>query len=65
MVTGRGHSGLDRGVCVGHYIADFRYREGPRGILRIEDVKGVKTAVYKLKKRMVEAQYGIQITEVA
>ena len=56
-------SGYD--VTVGHYIADFRYREGPRGVLRIVDVKGVKTPVYRLKKKMVEAQYGITITEVA
>jgi hypothetical protein len=49
-------------ICV--YVADFRYREGPTGILRVEDVKGVKTAVYKLKKRFVEAQYGIEIHEI-
>ncbi len=49
-------------VCV--YKADFRYREGPRGLLKVEDVKGVCTPVYKLKKKMVEAQYGIQITEI-
>jgi hypothetical protein len=52
----------DKPVC--SYIADFRYREGPTGILRIEDVKGMKTPVYRLKKKMVEAQYGIEIREV-
>ncbi len=56
-------SGFD--VKVGHYIADFRYHEGPKGVLRVVDVKGMKTPVYRLKKKMVEAQYGIQITEVA
>lgn len=56
-------SGFD--VKVGHYIADFRYREGPKGVLRVVDVKGMKTPVYRLKKKMVEAQYGITITEVA
>jgi hypothetical protein len=30
----------------------------------IEDSKGFRTPVYRLKKRMVEAQYDIQITEV-
>jgi hypothetical protein len=49
---------------VAKYIADFRYRLGPKGLLVIEDVKGVKTAVYRLKKRMFEVQYGIEITEV-
>jgi hypothetical protein len=52
----------DKPVC--SYIADFRYREGPKGVLIIEDVKGMKTPVYRLKKKMVEAQYGIEIREV-
>ncbi|MBU6390533.1 DUF1064 domain-containing protein, partial [Patescibacteria group bacterium] len=29
----------------------------------IVDVKGMKTAVYRLKKKLVEAQYGIKIIE--
>lgn len=53
-------------VCV--YKADFRYRllsDGWPGNGRVtEDVKGVRTETYKLKKKMVEAQYGIQITEI-
>lgn len=49
-------------VC--NYIADFRYREGPRGVLVIEDVKGVRTPTYRLKKKMFEAQYEMQIREV-
>ena len=49
---------------VGDYVADFRYRQGPRGILVIEDVKGMKTALYRWKKRHFEAQYGLSITEI-
>ena len=49
-------------VC--DYVADFRYREGPTGVLVIEDAKGVRTPVYRLKRKMFEAQYGIQIREV-
>lgn len=49
-------------VC--DYVADFRYREGPNGLLVIEDVKGVRTPVYRLKRKMFEAQYGIEIREV-
>lgn len=45
-----------------YYIADFCYLED--GKLVVEDVKGVATAVYKLKKRLVAEKYGIQITEV-
>ena len=54
-------------VCV--YIADFQYHDyglneiGPP-IKHIEDVKGVRTPVYKLKKKLVEALYDIVIEEV-
>jgi Protein of unknown function (DUF1064) len=49
---------------VAAYIADFRYRMVPEGILVIEDVKGIETPLYRLKKKLVEAQYGITITEI-
>lgn len=44
------------------YIADFVviYGDGQREVI---DVKGFKTAIYKLKKRLVEAQYDITIIE--
>lgn len=44
------------------YIADFVYYEN--GQMIVEDVKGVKTDVYKLKKRMLAEKYGIEIKEV-
>ena len=49
------------GVGCGKYIADFSYMDG--GLHTIEDCKGMRTPVYKLKKRIVEAMYGIKITE--
>jgi hypothetical protein len=61
---GRGNGGPYARVHICDYVADFRYREGPSGLLVIEDVKGVKTAVYRLKKKWFEAQYGIEILEV-
>jgi hypothetical protein len=61
-VPQRGRHGVT--VDVAKYIADFRYRSGPKGLLVIEDVKGMRTALYRLKKRLVECQYGITITEV-
>lgn len=54
---------------VGDYVADFEYREcdhanGHSGWrMVVEDVKGVKTALYQLKKRLFEAQYGVKIRE--
>lgn len=43
-------------VPVGRYTPDFRYvtREGE---VVIEDVKGVKTEAYRLRKRLFEANY--------
>jgi hypothetical protein len=63
MVPMRGSGPYER-VHVADYVADFRYRQGKQGLLVVEDVKGMKTPVYRLKKKMVEAQYGLTITEV-
>jgi len=49
------------GVKIGFYKADFRYKIGNRII--IEDVKGVKTPVYNLKKKLMKAIHGIDILE--
>ena len=51
-------------VQVAVYVADFRYVDRQARDIVVEDVKGVRTAVYRLKKRFVEAQYGITISEV-
>jgi hypothetical protein len=51
------------GKRLGFYKADFQYIT-QSGAVITEDVKGVRTAVYRLKKKIVEAQYGITITEV-
>ena len=47
--------------CEIKYVADFVYIEN--GIEIVEDVKGVKTPVYKLKKRLMAERYGIKIKE--
>ena len=44
------------------YKADFTYFSG-HGDLIIEDCKGFKTPIYRLKKKLVEAQYGVKILE--
>jgi hypothetical protein len=44
------------------YRADFQYIEG--GQIVVEDVKGRKTDVYKLKKKLFEYRYGMPIREV-
>jgi hypothetical protein len=45
------------------YFADFQYMN-EHGNMVIEDVKGVRTPLYKLKKKIIEARYDIKITEV-
>lgn len=48
-------------VCT--YYADFvtYSKDGQR---TVEDVKGFRTDIYKLKKKLVEALYGIKIMEI-
>ena len=54
------------GHKLGFYKGDFRYEVVATSILMVEDVKSpaTKTAVYRLKKKLVKALYGIEIIEV-
>ena len=49
------------GKKCGFYKADFDYIEAGKRV--IEDVKGMKTPVYNLKKKLVKAIYGVDIFE--
>lgn len=46
------------------YVCDFRYRNKETGLLVIEDAKGVKTDVYRLKKKLMLQVHGITIKEI-
>ena len=50
------------GVKVAAYVADFTFVEKGRRV--VLDVKGVRTAIYKLKARLMLAIHGIEIQEV-
>jgi hypothetical protein len=39
------------------YIADFRYRSRETNRVVVEDVKGMRTEVYKLKRKLFLAKY--------
>jgi len=52
----------DNFICT--YVADFIYRDAKTGDNVVEDVKGVKTPVYRLKKKMLRACYGIEVREI-
>ena len=51
------------GMKICKYIADFSYIDG-QGITHVEDAKGMRTATYRLKKKLVEALYPVKIEEV-
>jgi hypothetical protein len=51
------------GTLIFTYKADFSYwTKGGQRV--IEDVKGVRTPVYLLKKKIIEALYGFEIVEI-
>lgn len=45
------------------YVADFTYLD-EGGWLAVEDVKGVSTPVYRLKKHLMATVHGIHVQEV-
>jgi hypothetical protein len=49
------------GIKIGSYEADFVY--GENGRIVVEDVKGVRTPVYRLKNKLMRAIHGIEIVE--
>ncbi len=50
------------GELVCKYVADFVYYD-QNGKKIVEDTKGMKTAIYKLKKKLMKAVLGIEIVE--
>ena len=59
---------VHHGKPITTYRADFRYvvlNELKRSeAVVVEDVKGMVTDVYLIKKKLVEAQYGLKINEI-
>jgi hypothetical protein len=51
-------------VKIGTYVADFTYlKRGTGALITVEDCKGVATPVYRLKKKLMLALYGIEVQE--
>ena len=59
VLNGKKHQGIK-------YIADFVYIDIETGKYVVEDVKSsaTKTQVYRLKKKLFESRYGIEIKEI-
>lgn len=45
------------------YTADFSFTDD-QGVEHVEDVKGIDTNVSRLRRAIVEAQYGVRVTVV-
>lgn len=52
------------GCPIFKYYADFTYTLMETNGVVVEDAKGVATPLYRLKKKIIEAEYGIRIIEV-
>lgn len=50
------------GLTICRYFADFSYMRDGQTV--VEDAKGVKTPVYKLKKKLLKAVCGLEVVEV-
>lgn len=57
------YSILVNDVLVCTYIADFVYVDGDTGGTIVEDAKGFRTRIYRLKAKLMEAVHGIKILE--
>ena len=51
-----------RFACGAKYVADFRYVW--KGKKVIEDVKGQETAVFKLKRKLLNHEFGVDVVTV-
>ena len=48
-------------VLIGHYVCDYLYWENGKKV--VEDCKGVKTPIYRIKCKLMNAIYDITIRE--
>ncbi|WP_083290737.1 DUF1064 domain-containing protein [Oligella sp. HMSC09E12] len=63
LADGVKYSDAKRATPAMKYYADFVYKDHD-GLQVVEDVKGVKTALYKAKRHLMLANLGIEIQEI-
>lgn len=51
-------------MLIATYVADFSFLDNKSGGLVVHDVKGVRTPVFIIKAKLLEALYGIKVTEI-
>ncbi len=59
----KAHSPAGEAVHCGMYVCDFFFFDNRAGKFTYEDCKGARTALYRLKKKIVEACHGVEILE--
>jgi len=68
LITGLGFQPLFglhvNDILICKYRGDFEYTNRETSQRIIEDVKGIKTPVYRLKKKLMKAIHGIEIQEI-
>lgn len=52
---------LERPCC---YVADFVYHNEKTGEDIVEDTKGMRTAAYKIKRKLMLEKFGIRVREI-
>ncbi len=57
------YQGARRKTTGADYVADFVYFDVQKGAEVIEDCKGARTAIFKLKKHMMKALLGLEVFE--
>jgi hypothetical protein len=50
------------GVHITNYVCDFRFIENGKTV--IQDVKGMMTRIYKMKRSLMKAIHGVEVVEV-
>lgn len=56
-----GYQRTEQNIC---YVADFCYTDIETGKFVVEDTKGVKTADYIIKRKLMKYVHGIEIVEI-
>lgn len=65
LADGVKYSGAKRATPALRYVADFTYFDvADRGLFKVEDVKGVKTPAYKIKRHLMMTVHHIEVREV-
>jgi len=57
------YKGARRATPALRYIADFVYDDAATGVHIVEDVKGLRTQAYKIKRHLMLALLGIDVHE--